>query len=348
MVESRLVVPVHAIVIRDDDGSRKARVDPAELRRWVEFANGPFAAVGIHFEFDPDRDVSAIASTSLNDLPAPPVPRWPRVKQLGDRLAARHPGKLVMLLRHGPGDRPAANGFAGTDHSFLVMPGTEDAWHCGHRHTDILAHEIGHYLGMDHTFVGEVFPDLAAAEAHFLAKGRDPAVFDGDGLPDTPPDPGIRDFEWQSVARISLAGVPFELPRRNLMSYYDERDSLSHEQATRARWMLEQRLAFPATMRPINAAGLGAVEAESLEPLHVRDTHTQAQSMTGYGVGDWSGEAHLFAAAELGGELSLRLVWTAPAGRPLLYATRAPDFGQLQVSIDGEACGPPIDLYAPS
>ena len=86
------------------------------------------------------------------------------------------------------------------------------------------------------------FSDVVRAEAWFREKGSRAALFDGDGLSDTAPDPLVRPYECQRVFRMTLNGVPFVLPRRNIMSYYDERDSLSPQQVARVVSVLKSRL----------------------------------------------------------------------------------------------------------
>lgn len=340
-------VPIRAVVVRDDDGGRRARVTPSQFVQWVEFANQAFREAGIQFAFDPSADIDEIRCSALNDAMGASDGNWPDVKALGNEIAARNPGRLVVLVRHGPGAAGTGAAFAGVDHDFVVMGGFDDMIHCGHPHVDALAHEIGHYLGLPHTFVGDPFLDVAEAEAHLAAQAGDPRAFDGDGFTDTPPDPAIRAFECERRQSVEIGGRSFVLPRRNLMSYYDERDSLTPQQIARARWVLERRRRY-AMRLPSNRPGSVAFEAESLAVVEAVACSPSVQPMHRYGAGGWSGDAQLFCGAERGGRLTLELPLAEPvADRISLYATLAPDFGVVQCALNGRPCGPPLDLHAP-
>jgi hypothetical protein len=141
-------VRILAYRVCDDDGTRPARVTPDQVAQWVEFANRTFASAGIRFEFGADDDFHSLRSTLLNDLSEGEHPDFARQKLHARQVAAQHPDRLVVLFRHGRGATGWGNGFAGPDLNFVVMPGWEDASHCGHSHVDALAHEIGHYLAL--------------------------------------------------------------------------------------------------------------------------------------------------------------------------------------------------------
>src|SRR5262249_36544288 len=98
----------------------------------------------------------------------------------------------------------------------------------------ILAHEPGHFLGLDHTH-GREFKTVKDAEEHFLQNNRNPQVFDGDGLADTPPDPYIAELKRDFPSKgLYLAGVRFNPDRTNIMSYWDyDAKRLSREQIQR-------------------------------------------------------------------------------------------------------------------
>ena len=140
------------------------------------------------------------------------------------------------------------------------------------------------------------------------------------------------------------------MPRRNLMSYYDERDSLTPQQVQRVRWMLRKRLENKLAM-PKNRCP-APIEAESLKVSDVRNASTVVQEMTGFGmvgrVHGWSGDTQLFIGAELGGTVTL--TFPVPAARNCalnVYLTQTPDFGIGQFKLDGKALGGPVDCYAP-
>jgi hypothetical protein len=93
----------------------------------------------------------------------------------------------------------------------------------------------------------------------------------------------------------------------------------------------------------------GAIEGESLKVLAKTAGNPHEQDMTGF-AGQWSNDAHLWwIDAKPGDKLDLAL----PVSRTAKYnvamqLTKAPDYGIVQLYLDGQKLGDPIDLYHPS
>ena len=236
-----LTMAIHAFRVADDGGGRQANVTAEEVLAWVAFTNQIYAPAGIVFSFDPAKDFEDIQSTLLNNMTGVDHPQWEQQRQAANALQAQHPGSFAVFFRWGPDPAPTGMGFGWYDYNFITMGGWDDMGHCGHRHWESLGHELGHFLGLPHTFAFEPFLDLAAAEATFVANGKNPAIFDGDGFSDTAPDPGTRTLECPHTNPIQLAGTVFNLPRTNIMSYYDEASTLSAQQIERVRWVFGLR-----------------------------------------------------------------------------------------------------------
>lgn len=338
-------VSVQAIRIADDDGRRRADISPEQVALWVAKANESFAAASLRFDFNP-ADFADLRSTLLNNLTGTAAPNWTQAKSAGEAVAAQYPGKLTVLFRYGASDRATGAGFSSTDYAFVAMPGFAVPVSCGHQNITLLAHEMGHYFGLPHTFARE-FDTVAAAEA-FLLEQNSPGAFEGDGFSDTVPDPFIRALECGQSTSVLLNGSAVPLARGNLMSYYDSAvKTLSPQQVARVRWILAERQKG-GMMLPKNRAIQSPLEAESLEVAVRENCSPGRQVMTGFGAGDWSGEAQLFINAGLHSAVTL-VVPVATIGdyQLNLFGTRAPDFGTFQFQIDGEAIGQPIDAYAP-
>jgi len=90
----------------------------------------------------------------------------------------------------------------------------------------------------------------------------------------------------------------------------------------------------------------GALEGEKLKILAQTGGKTQEQDMTGF-AGQWSNDAHLWwIGAKPGDKLELALPVTATGKYGLgIQLTKAPDYGIVQLYLDGQKLGAPIDLY---
>jgi hypothetical protein len=93
----------------------------------------------------------------------------------------------------------------------------------------------------------------------------------------------------------------------------------------------------------------GALEGESLKVLSKTGGDPQEQDLTAF-TGQWSNDAHLWwIHAKPGDKLELALPVTRAGNYNLaMQLTKAPDYGIVQLYIDGEKLGEAIDLYHPS
>jgi hypothetical protein len=93
----------------------------------------------------------------------------------------------------------------------------------------------------------------------------------------------------------------------------------------------------------------GALEGESLKVLGKTGGQIQEQDMTPF-AGQWSNDAHLWwTDAKPGDKLDLALPVKATRRYALvLQFTKAPDYGIVQLYLDGQKLGNPLDLYHPS
>jgi hypothetical protein len=102
------------------------------------------------------------------------------------------------------------------------------------------------------------------------------------------------------------------------------------------------------TPLPNNRSAQSPIEAESLPIADRRDCDTSVQQMAPWGAALWSGGAQLFCGCGEGSTVTMLLpVKTAGRYTLDLYATRAPDFGLVRLSLDGRRLGPELDAYAP-
>jgi hypothetical protein len=93
----------------------------------------------------------------------------------------------------------------------------------------------------------------------------------------------------------------------------------------------------------------GAIEGEKLRVLSKTGGDTQEQELTAFG-GAWSNDAHLWwINTKPGDKLELALpVERAGHYKLSVQMTRAPDYGIVQLYLDGQKLGKPVDLYRAS
>ncbi|HSQ59438.1 MAG TPA: RICIN domain-containing protein [Acidobacteriota bacterium] len=291
---------IHAVRVTDTcNGARPAPINPDQVARWIAKANEVYASARVRFEFDAapnTMDWDVLANTDVNDLDAarPGDPAWERGKAAANDLASRFPRKVTIFFRHGPGSGPVGGGFSSTAYHFVVMPGFDVTTICGGAQNEfLLAHEVGHYFGLSHTF--REFKTKAAAAEALRRGGNIPSLFDGDRLDETPPEAYIEEIACDGGALVVLNGIPFPFLSENVMSYYPgKKKTLAPAQARLVRAFVRNRfgdamdgkgLLVPDARRAYQIVSLE--NAKSLEA-----ERTAKEGAVAIVAGDWTGEPH--------------------------------------------------------
>jgi Pregnancy-associated plasma protein-A len=239
---------VHAIPLSDSDGGRAFTITPGQVTGLVDQANVAYGPLGIRFRFDPVLDWEPMANTQLNSLVNGGANWW----EDPNRVANRYPGQVVIFFRWGVGRNPdgtpnpnipSSNAFAYPPDIGPPIPPdaplpTPNVNFVAFYNSASLAainvstfvHELGHYLGLFHTFPGwsdNLTNTPSSAAAKIRAAGNSAAGLDGDLLADTPPDAGSAYYVNQvnsnpcaGPGSYVISGIVFSPDRQNVMSYF--------------------------------------------------------------------------------------------------------------------------------
>lgn len=228
------IIGVQAWVLSEDNGTRQAKITPGELALWLNTANTTLRDSGASFQisFNAQRDWHRLRSSTLNGLHNYRPECLPLFEK-GRQLAAKAPHQLTVLFRHGRDEEATGNGFAvrptPTQPGFIVMPGFRSTTvQRGPQESRVynkklFIHELGHFLGLEHTF-----PGSGSKQAESLTALRKVVKqtqhFDGDGIADTPEDPYshlyfryLKQHQCQSSQLHRIPGL--DILRHNPMSY---------------------------------------------------------------------------------------------------------------------------------
>lgn len=209
----------------------------------------------------------------------------------------------------------------------------------------------------------QVIPLLAGAGCILAKTGDSSLKFDCNNgkalamchalLPDANPKTRCRkgaSFETMTVAPIQMSGQP-------VMGVQPPAPSVSRSVIEPVRSPAER--APPVEAIPPLPTVLGAAARPALLNLEAEDSvnagrvtvtggRAGVQPMAQFGSG-WSGDAQLFwAGASVGAALELTVdVPVAGEYAMEIYVTRAPDYGDVRVSVNGQPMDYPLTLYAP-
>ncbi len=229
---------VHAIKVADSDGQRATNITPQQVNQLVDKTNAIFStsAAKISLKFNPDPkgpDWSILKNTAINNLSSknPYSSGFEEARSEADK----YPDKIVLFFRSGEDySSDVREGFSSQSRNFIVLPALQDS-----SEFTLLAHELGHYLGLSHTFPGrsDEFTDTPEKASEYIAdNGGTKEALDGDGIADTPPEAGTSFYfnqgwdtcsQWNdsyTISGLKVSGEAFSYTftpdRNNVMSYF--------------------------------------------------------------------------------------------------------------------------------
>lgn len=280
-------LPVYVIRTANTDGSETATADETGMKDLLEEANKVWAGSGIEFTFSGidtnvykndllNKEFSIVPGQDLSNKEVEPKVDGTQYELTRDLLAKKHLGKIVVFASRGSElffdegkgkwiDRPR-NGWGWGTHiaNYIAFPSVGAG-----KGSRFFAHEVGHYLHLDHTFgpglkskdefqafIKKAFKEWGIPKDNMLS------LFDADApyIVDTKPDPGFSLFQaingngcapGSNSISIDVTfddgdtkTYLFDAPRNNVMSYFKHCDqlkmSVSPGQTARALRAIEQ------------------------------------------------------------------------------------------------------------
>ncbi len=224
-------IRIHAVQLSDADNGNVAPITRDQVRRWALAANTvwhPEADIRFLFDDSPSSaDFETWRATRLNTLPTNGTEEA-TYRAVGNvwALLFQHQ-KLVIFFRSGGG-----HGFSwGPPSTFFVsMPSytetgifkpTDGGWL---PNDTLLSHEIGHYMGLAHTFGGESCESTRVENGDGDAGGQDPNTA-ADDVSDTAPDMRDACVPTDSLTcaggNVNYNSQQWTPPWSNVMSYHD-------------------------------------------------------------------------------------------------------------------------------
>ena len=250
---------LHVIPLSNSDSTKAYTVTSAQFASVIDRVNALYQSADIRFVFDANTDWKPMADTELNT-------DGPNRLARGNAIAASLPGKIVILLRWGSDTSPTGNGNAypppgvgpkpasvnDVVQNYVALPDKiESNGFLNLGNGSFVAHELGHYLGLYHTFpgwtdrLGPVYAEIpgvsipsatAADQAvidYIAANGGTVNALDGDGISDTPPDPSpalyqahnqntcaVRTIIVRGTLNSTSVSFTFNPDPDNIMGYY--------------------------------------------------------------------------------------------------------------------------------
>ena len=231
-------LPIQAVILSNDNGGSAAPITLAQIDTWVDAAKEIFKDHLFELTFD-HTNVVYVKSTTLNNPPNTPD-NWQPDPENGiffspdtiydmfaNSVAAGYPDKIVVLFRGAGG---GGWSWGPPNLRYVSMPSWTNtgiskpnagSWN---PNTTLLAHEVGHYLGLAHTF-WETRCNLVTAANTDGDAGGQRGDTDADDVLDTPADPGAACAPTSSLTcpggSVVVKGITFTPPWTNLMSYHD-------------------------------------------------------------------------------------------------------------------------------
>jgi hypothetical protein len=260
-VASDKVIRLKPVALADTNGANPSPVTKAQFKALIDEANFVYRRAHIHLDFDDSYWVTR-NDTLLNTIQSEATAEQDAAARALAKTPA-HKGFVTVLLKHSGG---SYSGYS-PDPAFLT--GDYAALTGAGIHSSLITHELGHYFGLFHTGPFEVLAPHTGSSANgivftTMVLGGSPlpnVSLNGDGLSDTPGDPGPWVYQQRDGTGCELIGtsndainifhpatsIVYATPfpdRHNLMSYFDgcfsqaRRQSMTPQQIAKVKRLL--------------------------------------------------------------------------------------------------------------